>query len=135
MASLTNSNDMKFFGRSLGFILLTAVGGGCGTAPTLLNGQVTYDGAPVAHGYITFFPTVSRGDSRGAPIRDGRYVLDLPPGEYRVLVTAQPKVTVAARPQLLPGVPIPANAPANSSLHAIAAGQTTLNLAIGRRNS
>lgn len=114
-------------GPWLAVVLLVA---GCGRESHPLSGTVSFDGKPVADGYITFFPTA--GTSRGTPIQSGQYELDVPPGEYRVLVTATPKVEGNTRPKLLPFDPIPPTAPGNNAAHTIVPGQTVLNIAIIR---
>lgn len=60
----------------------------------VLNGNVTYDGEPVADGTIELFPTGGpNGKPSGAKIVDGRYEMErlLGPGlgTYRVVILAQ----------------------------------------------
>lgn len=65
-----------------GLVLLS----GCGKKVTIVTGNVTYDGEPVAVGYISF--SDERGEGGGGPIRNGRYRAEVPPGRMTVLVVA-----------------------------------------------
>ncbi len=50
-----------------------------------IQGIVTYEGAPVKHGGITFTPVDGRGRACGAPIDEGKYkVSGVPPGKKMV---------------------------------------------------
>ena len=61
---------------------------GCEDAGPALSGSVTYNGAPVADGYITFTP-VESGTSFAAKITNGQYEPEkVYAGQYRVLVSA-----------------------------------------------
>lgn len=51
-----------------------------------VTGVVTYDQFAVTEGMITFEP-VDGGEAIEAPIRDGKYELTSPVGEYRITVT------------------------------------------------
>ena len=56
-----------------------------------VSGKVTYKGTALDHGMLNFFPSGSR--PIGAAITpDGSYQVDLPPGEYKVIVNAPPKL-------------------------------------------
>lgn len=66
---------------------------GCESKPAtqLVEGNVTYSGKPLDHGMLSFLP--STGKLVGAPIRpDGRYSIELAPGDYTVSVNAPPKL-------------------------------------------
>lgn len=70
-----------------GLILLA----GCGEQDNLrtVQGDVAYRGQLLDHGLISFFP--SSGRPIGGPIgKDGRFVLELPPGDYRVAINSPP---------------------------------------------
>jgi hypothetical protein len=50
-----------------------------------VQGRVTYRGAPLGKGSLTFFP--SKGRPASAPLsEEGEYELELPPGQYSVTV-------------------------------------------------
>jgi hypothetical protein len=54
---------------------------GCGSS-TSVSGQVTYEGRPVASGFVAFVPLDGRGPTAGGPIKKGRYELhDVVPGK------------------------------------------------------
>ena len=68
---------------------------GCGTA-TNVSGKVTYEGAPVQEGFITFSPTSGKATPGAAPIKDGDYSVDtLLPGPHIVEITAAKKIQFA----------------------------------------
>jgi hypothetical protein len=61
-----------------------------------LSGTVTYDGAAIERGYISFYPTDEHGSSAGAEITNGQYsIKGLVPGKKRVMITA---ITLPATP-------------------------------------
>ena len=68
---------------------------GCGSTNSVA-GKVTYDGADVEEGYITFFPNQTKGAEKASPIKAGAYeVSDLTPGPHIVEVTASKKIQFA----------------------------------------
>lgn len=73
---------------------------GCGSKkPNVIEGVVTYDGAELEKGFITFFPVGDASATRGGEIVHGRYsVVGVPPGKKRALVVAagQPVAYAAA---------------------------------------
>ena len=48
---------------------------GCGGGRATLSGDVSYDGAPVDNGTITFVPE-GKGERVAAPVIDGKYAFD-----------------------------------------------------------
>jgi hypothetical protein len=62
---------------------------GCGEGTGSVNGTVTFDGQPVANGSITFVRTEGSLVREGAVIRDGSFQVQVPPGKYRIELTAQ----------------------------------------------
>ena len=82
--------------RSLAcLILFLGLIAGCGSGTTRrpLSGSVTYKGAPLDRGVITFFATEGRpGPKGGAPIENGRFTMPLTqgldPGKYRVEISS-----------------------------------------------
>lgn len=67
---------------------------GCDRSDRLpLNGEVSFDGTPVKHGYVQFTPmAATKGPTSGADIKDGAYqvapVRGLMQGAYRVEIQA-----------------------------------------------
>src|SRR5688500_7965514 len=61
--------------------------GGCGqSGESNLSGAVTYNGEPVAKGFITFTPTAS-GTSVGVEVVDGKYTTEKArPGQFIAVV-------------------------------------------------
>lgn len=129
--------------RAIGICCLTLIIGlaGCGgKKPNTVRGSVTYDGQPVAKGFITFFPK-DTGPTRGAAIVDGQFtIVDVPPGRRRAVITAEPvahlrpsaagrRATVWLAP---PAVPIPANAVGNGQEVQVAAGDQTIDFHLQR---
>jgi hypothetical protein len=68
---------------------------GCGAASTV-KGQVTYEGAPVTDGFVTFFPQSDNGPTAAAPIKDGAYSINtLLLGPHIAEITASKKINHA----------------------------------------
>jgi hypothetical protein len=68
---------------------------GCGGATTV-TGTVTYDGAPVENGVVTFAPADGVGPAVGGRITDGKYrVDDVLPGPKLVKIEAVKRVPFA----------------------------------------
>ena len=63
-------------------ILALAVGCGGESNVTSLSGRVLYEGEPLSNASLMFYP--AEGRPVIAPLSDGDYSLQLPPGEYRV---------------------------------------------------
>lgn len=93
--------------------VLLALGlAGCGpSGPTTyaVSGRVTFDGEPIADGYITFAPAVRGEAPAAAPIKAGAYRLRTTAGEKRVSVQASkfvgpenPVMGLRAREQYIP---------------------------------
>lgn len=83
------------------FALTLAVCGGafCGCKPddgfTAVTGTVTFDGAPVEDGYVTFAPKGgAAGTTSGAQIVKGKYEARVTPGTLGVSITATKKVKI-----------------------------------------
>jgi hypothetical protein len=98
--------------RPLGlFVLATVLVAGCGPAGGVpVRGTVTFDGAPVPAGVITFVGPDSGPGVYGGPVRDGRYEVPadrlMPAGRYRVQVS-WPKPTGKTAPGGEGGSPMP----------------------------
>jgi len=81
--------------RGLAFSLCWLTLCGCGSTNSVV-GKVTYEGADVEEGYITFFPNQTKGAEKASPIKAGAYeVSDLTPGPHIVEVTASKKIQFA----------------------------------------
>jgi hypothetical protein len=82
---------------------------GCGTkARAVVKGKVTFGGAPLKAGEVTFFTSDHRVGT--APIVDGKYEMkDAPVGDVKITVTIPPPSPVGAvgvaRPKELGGMP------------------------------
>ncbi len=84
---------MKLLNSSLVACLVLGVLASCEQKPVTqqVQGTVTYTGKPLEHGMINFLATGAR--PIGAPIAsDGTYSVELPPGQYAVIVIAPPKL-------------------------------------------
>ena len=120
------------------FSVLFLLSIGCSETAPSLSGTVTYNGAPVADGYVTFSPTGS-GTSFAAKITGGKYNADkIYTGQFQALVTASPNApaprtreeAAAQRPAATPAPAIPENAQGNGRTVEITGGQQTLDFAL-----
>jgi len=68
-------------------VLLSGCGAGAPPGSTKVSGNVTWQGAPLESGVITFRGTGAEG-SAGAPIVKGQYSTECLPGSKRVEITA-----------------------------------------------
>lgn len=119
-------------GHALPLVLLCVLSG-CGRSGPSVSGTVTYDGQPLASGYITFFPLDDRGPTQGTPIQDGTYeVRNITPGKKRVLITTPAKIEVAdgdrKRKLVPPPILITADTPGNNRTVDIREGRQTLDI-------
>jgi hypothetical protein len=81
-----------FLGGFVFVLLGTAAGCDSGPRTSTVTGKVTYGGAPVANGTLTFQPQDQTGIPGSAKITDGQYIIKtLPAGKYKVLVEARPE--------------------------------------------
>ena len=81
--------------RFVSFLALLLLVSGCGGGEggTTVTGQVTYKGAPVPMGVINFFSTAGGRPIGTALTPEGNYSLQLPAGDYKVVVlTSNPPV-------------------------------------------
>jgi hypothetical protein len=74
-------------------IVCCALLGGCTKKSDrgTVTGTVTLDGEPLKSGAIHFVPADGRTAAADATITDGKYTVELPPGEKRVTISS-PKV-------------------------------------------
>lgn len=95
-------------GWSVPMMALLAMAFGCnGSAMVPVSGKVTFEGAPVPQGTITFFPQAGGRPATGQIQSDGSYVLSslepgdgVPPGDYAVAIEAR---------RVHGGAPVPAS--------------------------
>jgi hypothetical protein len=79
---------MWFFRLAFFAVMLAAPAlSGCGQSASTLHGKVTYEGAPVHRGQITFTPADGHGIARSGPIESGSYTIEnVPPGKKTVQI-------------------------------------------------
>ena len=65
-------------------ILALAIGCGGESNVTSLSGRVLHEGEPLSNASLMFYP--AEGRPMIAPLSEGEYSVELPPGEYRVTV-------------------------------------------------
>jgi hypothetical protein len=108
---------------------------GCGSRATV-SGTVTYEGAAVEDGYISFFPADGPAGAQGAEVKKGHYeIRGLTPGKKRVLIATRPEVQSVPGafdqrvPIVVPGPrDVPEKAVGNNQVHEISGGTQTLDL-------
>jgi len=92
---MMNMSLSKVSASFVAISLATASLGGCSdknrAGKYLVTGAVTYNGAPVENGFVTFEPESGKPAEAG-PIEDGRYSLYAYPGVNRVSVRAEKAV-------------------------------------------
>lgn len=83
---------------------------GCGRGGIAVNGSITYHGAPVDAGVVSFEPVDGLGGTAGGAIRNGRFALEssagLTPGRKLVRFTA----TMKTGKRIPAGPPMPPDA-------------------------
>jgi hypothetical protein len=65
-------------------IIALAIGCGGKSSVTSLSGRVLHEGEPLSNASLMFYP--AEGRPLIAPLSEGDYSVELPPGEYRVTV-------------------------------------------------
>jgi hypothetical protein len=78
---------MRYLSPRLGLLLVLPVLAGCGPRTGHVTGKVTYKGAPVPAGFITFRPADPSQNS--VPVEldaEGNFAVDLPVGEVTVTI-------------------------------------------------
>jgi hypothetical protein len=134
---MTHSQVSRTVGRVIPLLLPLLVG--CGGSGATVSGTITYDGALVEQGFITFFPVDDAGATQGAAIVQGKYrVAGLSPGKKRVLITTAPEARKvpaggSLEVQLRPGKDaVPRNAVGNNQVLEVATGEQTLDFRLAR---
>jgi hypothetical protein len=126
--------------------LLLAAFAGCKPSISSIRGKVTYDGAAVARGQITFMPEGGHGVARSGKIEAGNYVVnDVPPGRKTVQIVGVKQIKFAktqaeAAEAAKRGPPaaaesaddVPQNAEGNGQTVETAAGAQELNFDLKR---
>lgn len=92
-------------------LLLAGCGGGNKRRP--VSGTITFKGAPLESGHITFVSTTEPiGPVGGAVIRDGKFEIPadmgIEPGKYRVLISSPKGVGERTPEQIAAGASTPA---------------------------
>jgi hypothetical protein len=72
---------------ALAALCFALVGCGAGDGKIPVSGVVTFDGAPMPDGYVTFTPE-GGGTPAAAPIAAGKFELGVKPGAHRVEIEA-----------------------------------------------
>ena len=81
---------MRVFCAMGAFALIIGLTVGCSSGPATgdVSGTVTYDGKPIEHGSIAFYPENGNGPSTGGAIADGKYsVSKVPVGVMKVRIS------------------------------------------------
>ena len=115
---------------------------GCQKSPTtIISGKVTYEGAPITRGQITFTPADGHGKVCGKPIEAGKYSIEgVPPGRKIVEIIGVKQIHFAKTHAEMAEAAkrdtdeepesadeVPANAQGNNQSVEIAAGVQELN--------
>ena len=79
---------MMRFGSTLLFFIGLACLTGCGDGKSVVNGTVSYEGKTVTNGSVTFTSTEGELVREGAVITDGAFTAHMPPGKYKVELSA-----------------------------------------------
>ncbi|MGO9113890.1 MAG: hypothetical protein ACLP9L_32065 [Thermoguttaceae bacterium] len=136
---------MVFRRFALWSLLLTApclIGCGKGSVSSI-HGNVTYEGAPVKRGRITFTPCDGRGKTCGGAIEEGKYtVTDMPPGRKMVRINSIKEIrfhktsgeaakdTAGSPPEAASGLPV--DAQGNDQIVETTVGAQELNFDLKR---
>ncbi len=130
----------------LAYLLAAPVLIGCqGSTTSSISGNVTYEGAPINRGYITFTPSDGRGAVCGGPIEAGKYqVANVPPGKKIVQIIGVKQIHFARTSEEASKRPasaapetadeVPANAEGNNQAIETTAGSQEQNFDLKRPN-
>jgi hypothetical protein len=137
-----------FLGALLvGLLGLTAIG--CGDSTASVTGSISYNGAPITKGMVTFTPDGIAGSVVGAEVVDGKFsAKGVAPGKNIVQVIAVKEVPFVRSSEEMakmaesqkgksdieglidPADIVPANAVGNNAAHNFVEGSNTLDLAL-----
>ncbi|MFN5272264.1 MAG: hypothetical protein ACK5E3_03625 [Planctomycetota bacterium] len=120
---------------------------GCGSSTASIQGSVSYDGAPIQKGMITFTPADGKGSVVGCNIQNGKYAASgVTPGKNFVNVAAVKEVTFSRSSEEMekmaasgkgkgpieglidPADIVPPNAKGNGAEHMVNEGSNTIDL-------
>lgn len=76
----------------LAVLFVFTLAGCSGSSLGTLNGTVTWNGEPLKEGTVNFIPTDGTSSTASAPIKDGRFTVQLPPSKMKLQFSA-PKPT------------------------------------------
>ncbi len=117
----------------LTFTALAFIAVGCAESTPTVSGVVTYNGAAVPSGRISFMPVGGQGTPFGGPIENGKYSIEKAyAGKRLVAITAANEVKFNGREMITPaeGKPgeelIPENATGNMQEVEVKSGSQTL---------
>jgi hypothetical protein len=80
-------------------LLLLCLAGCSGAALPSVSGTVTWNGAPLEGGFISFLPESGVQATCKGDIKEGRYeVPGITPGNWRVVITPLPRAKVVSTP-------------------------------------
>ncbi len=124
---------------------------GCGSPTGSVEGIVTYDGAPIEKGMITFTPVEGKGVVVGCEIQNGKYIAKgVSPGKNVLTVAAVKQVTFSRSSEEMskmaasnagkgsieglidPADIVPSNAKGNGVEHSVSAGKNTIDLQLSK---
>ena len=143
MSNVEDRMAMSLCSRSIrhsSFVILF-IAAGCRPPVSSVHGNVTYEGAVIARGQITFMPLGGRGAERSGKIQGGKYVVnDVAPGSKTVQIIGVKQIKfpktqaeMAAAAKRVPPPPpetadeVPANAEGNGQTVETTAGVQELN--------
>ncbi|MFM7518121.1 MAG: hypothetical protein ACKO3V_14370 [Pirellula sp.] len=120
---------------------------GCGGSTGSVQGNVSYEGAPIQKGMITFTPVDGKGSVVGCNIENGKYSASgVTPGKNVLSVVAVKEVTFARNSEEMekmaasnkgkgaieglidPADIVPADAKGNGAEHTVSEGSNTIDL-------
>ncbi len=82
-------SGLRWLAASLLVVLLNGCGGGETAVPTVqVTGKITWDGAPLETGTITFEPTNRKGGPSSAKIQSGAYAIGVELGPKQVRISS-----------------------------------------------
>jgi hypothetical protein len=140
-------SNSKPVGTCLLIVCLIASAIGCGSSASTVQGTVSYQGAPIEKGMVTFTPVEGKGSVVGCNIENGKYyATGVTPGKNVLTVAAVKSVTFSRSSDEMskmaasnagkgpieglidPADVVPADSIGNGAEHSIKEGSNTLDL-------